>query len=101
MSVILAIAGLVFGGYLYQPAWFDDTPYHYQSTHETLAACEEAQRGHVLHGQHGVCVGESPAHLYTKVGEEVGLPYPPFEPYIMESIPSKLLDDVGVDSIYS
>ena len=49
MSVILAIAGLVFGGYLYQPTWFDDTPYHYQSTHETLAACEEAQRGHVQH----------------------------------------------------
>jgi len=28
MSVILSIAGFVFGAFLYQPLWFDDTPYH-------------------------------------------------------------------------
>ena len=98
MSVILVIAGLVFGAYLYQPLWFDDTPYHYQSTHETLEDCEVAKRGHITHGRDGVCVGESPVHLYTKVGEEVGLPYPPFEPYILDG---SSLDDVGEDSIYS
>jgi len=85
MSVILVIAGLVFGTYLYQPVWFDDTPYHYQSTHETLEDCEVAKSGHVIHGEDGVCVGGSPAKLYTKIGEEVGLPYPPFEPYIVEN----------------
>ena len=98
MSVILVIAGLVFGAYLYQPLWFDDTPYHYQSTHETLVACEVAKSGHILHGRDGVCVGESPSNLYTKVGEEVGLPYPPFEPYILDG---SSLDDVGDNSIYS
>ena len=57
-----------------------------------------AKRGHITHGQDGVCVGESPSNLYTKVGGEVGLPYPPFEPYIIDN---SSLDDVGKDSIYS
>ena len=43
MSVILVVAGLVFGAYLYQPMWFDDTPYHHVSSHETLAECEKAK----------------------------------------------------------
>ena len=98
MSVILSIAGFVFGAFLYQPLWFDDTPYHYQSTHETLKDCEVAKSGHIVHGRDGVCVGESPSNLYTKVGEEVGLPYPPFAPYIIDG---SSLDDVGDDSIYS
>ena len=41
MSGMLVIAGLVFGAYLYQPLWFDDTPYHHVSSHETLADCEK------------------------------------------------------------
>ena len=45
MSVILVTVGLVFGAYLYQPLWFDDTPYHHVSSHETLADCEKAKSG--------------------------------------------------------
>ena len=43
MSGILVIAGLVFGAYLYQPMWFDDTPYHHVSSHESLADCQRAK----------------------------------------------------------
>ena len=43
MSGILVIAGLVFGAYLFQPMWFDDTPYHHVSTHESLADCQRAK----------------------------------------------------------
>ena len=43
MSVILITVGLVFGAYLYQPAWFDNTPYHHVSSHETIADCEKAK----------------------------------------------------------
>jgi len=43
MSGILIIAGLVFGAYLYQPMWFDDTPYHHVSSHESLADCQRAK----------------------------------------------------------
>ena len=45
MSGILVIAGLVFGAYLFQPMWFDDTPYHHVSSHEALADCEKAKMG--------------------------------------------------------
>ena len=45
MSGILVIVGLVFGAYLYQPMWFDDTPYHHVSSHESLADCEKAKSG--------------------------------------------------------
>ena len=43
MSGMLVIAGLVFGAYLFQPMWFDDTPYHHVSSHETLADCQRAK----------------------------------------------------------
>ena len=84
MSVILVTVGLVFGAYLYQPMWFDQTPYHYVSSHESLADCEKAKVGHKVHMQDGVCYGESPSKLYVKDGEEVGLPYPPVEPYVVD-----------------
>ena len=45
MSVILVVAGLVFGAYLYQPMWFDHGPYHHVSSHESLADCEKAKSG--------------------------------------------------------
>ena len=45
MSVILVVAGLVFGAYLYQPMWFDHGPYHHVSSHESLADCERAKSG--------------------------------------------------------
>ena len=84
MSVILIVVGLVFGAYLYQPMWFDNGPYHYVSSHESLADCQKAKRGHEVHMQDGVCYGESPSKLYVKDGEEVGLPYPPVEPYVVD-----------------
>ena len=63
MSVILVVAGLVFGAYLYQPMWFDDTPYHHVSSHESLADCQKAKRGHEEHFQEAVCAG---GELYVK-----------------------------------
>ena len=69
MSVILVIAGLTFGTYLHQPEWFDETPYHYESSHKTLVDCENAKRGHELHGQLAICVPgitDSSSTLYVK-----------------------------------
>ena len=65
MSVILVVAGLVFGAYLYQPMWFDDTPYHHVSSYETLAECQIAKRGHEEHFQEAVC---AKGELYVKDG---------------------------------
>ena len=65
MSVILVIVGLVFGAYVYQPMWFDQTPYHYVSSHESLADCEKAKVGHEVHMQETVCAG---GELYVKDG---------------------------------
>ena len=61
MSVIIVTVGLVFGAYLYQPLWFDDTPYHHVSSHETLADCEKAKSGN----PHAVCAN---GELYEKEG---------------------------------
>ena len=62
MSVILVTVGLVFGAYLYQPLWFDDTPYHHVSSHETLADCEKAKSGN----PQAVCAN---GELYDKDGK--------------------------------
>ena len=45
MAVIILVASLVFGGYLYEPEWFSHGPYHYVSSHESLADCEKAKSG--------------------------------------------------------
>jgi len=66
MSVILIVAGLVFGAWIYQPMWFDQTPYHYVSSHESLADCQKAKRGHEVHMQEAVC---AKGELYVKKGE--------------------------------
>ena len=76
MSVILVISGLVFGAYLHQPMWFDQTPYHYVSSHKTLVDCEEAKRGHEVHGQEALCVPgitDSSGKLYVKYVKKVGM----------------------------
>ena len=62
MSVILVTVGLVFGAYLYQPAWFDNGPYHYVSSHEALADCEKAKSGN----PDAICAN---GELYVKDGE--------------------------------
>ena len=64
MSVILVTVGLVSGAYLYQPAWFDNTPYHHVSSHETLADCEKAKSGN----PQAVCAN---GELYKKEGKKV------------------------------
>jgi len=61
MSVILVTVGLVFGAYLYQPLWFDNGPYHYVSSHESLADCEKAKSGN----PQAVCAN---GELYNKDG---------------------------------
>ena len=55
MSVILIVAGLVFGTYLYQPMWFDDTPYHHVSSHKSLADCQTAKAGQEVHMREALC----------------------------------------------
>ena len=62
MSVILVTVGLVFGAYLYQPLWFDTSPYHYVSSHESLADCEKAKMGN----PQVVCAN---GELYVKDGK--------------------------------
>ena len=62
MSSILVIAGFVFSAYLYQPMWFDDTPYHHVSSHESLADCEKAKSGN----PQAVCAN---GELYDKDGK--------------------------------
>ncbi|SVC56722.1 uncharacterized protein METZ01_LOCUS309576 [marine metagenome] len=66
MSVILIVVGLVFGAYLYQPMWFDNGPYHYVSSHESLADCERAKVGHEVHMQEAIC---AKGELYVKKEE--------------------------------
>ena len=65
MSVILVVAGLVFGAYLYQPMWFDHGPYTHVSSHESLEDCQKAKRGHEEHFQEAVC---AKGELYVKDG---------------------------------
>ena len=62
MTVIILVASLVFGGYLYEPAWFDHRPYHYVSSHESLADCEKAKMGN----SQAVCAN---GELYLKKEE--------------------------------
>ncbi len=66
MSVILIVVGVVFGAYLYQPMWFDNGPYHYVSSHESLADCERAKVGHEVHMQEAIC---AKGELYVKKEE--------------------------------
>ena len=63
MSVILVVAGLVFGAYLYQPMWFDDTPYHHVSSHDSLADCQTAKAGQEGHMREALC---AETELYVK-----------------------------------
>ena len=67
MSVILVVAGLVFGAYLYQPIWFDHGSYTYVSSHETLAECEKAKTAGTdeVFMQETVCAN---GELYVKDG---------------------------------
>ena len=68
MSGILVIAGLVFGAYLYQPMWFDDTPYHHVSSHKSLAECQTAKTAGTddVFMKEAVCAG---GELYVKDGK--------------------------------
>ena len=62
MSVILVVAGLVFGAYLYQPMWFDHGSYTYVSSHESLADCQRAKTSGT---QETLCAN---GELYMKEG---------------------------------
>ena len=61
MGVILVVASLVFGGYLYEPVWFSHEPHRFVSEHKTLEECQLVKHGDV----ESVCVGEKPSMLYT------------------------------------
>ena len=62
MSVLVGIVSVVFGGYVAQPEWFNNGPFDYVETHDSLAECQVAGSG-----TSDICVGGSPVALgYTK-----------------------------------
>ena len=42
MTTLIAIAGLTFGAYLYDPLWFDTRPHYYTKTYQSDKACNHA-----------------------------------------------------------
>ena len=42
MTVLIVIAGLTFGAFLYQPLWFDTRPHYYTKTYQSDKACNHA-----------------------------------------------------------
>ena len=60
MSGILAVLALVWGGYTFQPQWFDDGPYEFDKEYLTLQECQIA-----THGTDDICVGEQPSDRFT------------------------------------
>lgn len=60
MGVILTVAGLVFGGFLYQPMWFDSGPYTSTNEYTSLSACQID-----THGTKDICVGDNPVIKYV------------------------------------
>ena len=63
MSVILTIASLVFGGYLYEPMWFDSGPYVVKAEQKEYATMEECRID--THGTNDICVGDNPSVAYV------------------------------------
>ena len=61
MSMILLVASLVFGGYLYEPMWFDSGPYT-QVDQAEFTSMEECQM--VTAGTKDICVGDNPVRRY-------------------------------------
>ena len=62
MGVILTVAGLVFGGFLYQPMWFDSGPYTQIDKKEftSMAECQIDTAG-----TKDICVGSNPVKRYV------------------------------------
>jgi hypothetical protein len=60
MSVILIIASLVFGGFLYQPSAFDSGPYTSTNEYTSLAECQIDTLG-----TKDICVGDNPVTKYV------------------------------------
>ena len=63
MSVILGIVGIVYGAFIVEPDWFDDSLHVAKAKCETLKECESAKKGQEF------CVGSTPSFLYVKKGE--------------------------------
>ena len=40
MSVLIVVAGLVFGAFTYEPPWFDTRPHYYSHTYESEGQCQ-------------------------------------------------------------
>jgi hypothetical protein len=60
MSVILVVASLVFGGFLYQPMWFDNGPYSSSNEYSSLAECQIDTKG-----TGDICAGDNPVTKYV------------------------------------
>ncbi len=62
MGVILTVASFVFGGFLYQPMWFDSGPYTEVVGNE-YASISECQIDTA--GTKDICVGSNPVKRYV------------------------------------
>lgn len=62
MSMFLLAASLVFGGYLYEPMWFDSGPYTEVVENEftSMAECQIDTAG-----TKDICVGSNPVKRYV------------------------------------
>ena len=43
MTVLILVAGLVFGMFTYEPSWFDARPHYYHMTYNSKEQCQEAR----------------------------------------------------------
>ncbi len=60
MGVILVVASLVFGGFLYQPMLFDNGPYSSSNEYTSLAECQIDTKG-----TKDICSGDNPVTKYV------------------------------------
>tara|TARA_R100000656_G_C3946649_1_gene127651 strand:+ start:637 stop:879 length:243 start_codon:yes stop_codon:yes gene_type:complete len=40
MTVLIVVAGLVFGTFTYEPSWFDTRPHYYSKTYNSQKQCQ-------------------------------------------------------------
>ena len=62
MGIIIVVASLVFGGFLYQPMWFDSGPYTEVAENEytSILECQIDTSG-----TKDICVGSNPIKRYV------------------------------------
>ena len=59
MSVILVVLSLVFGGFVYEPMWFDNGPYTSKNEYSSIEECQIDTLG-----TKDICAGDNPVLKY-------------------------------------